>query len=117
MTLEQKTVRRTEDPGSRTARPEIPVEIVPTSAREHITGFMALNIPARFRMSEDWHEHSAWFWAEPVRIDPLQVTDEQVYGRLADALGKRGPERRTTRAPSVESPGRRGAGQSLGSDS
>jgi len=31
----------------------VPVEMVPTTAREHITGFAALNIPHAWRLSGD----------------------------------------------------------------
>ena len=34
----------------------IPVEMVPTTAREHITGFAALNIPHAWRLGGDWHQ-------------------------------------------------------------
>ena len=71
-------------------RPPVPVQVVPTTARHHITGFLALNIPGVSRMSGDWHQHSAWFWPEPHRVDALHLTDEAVYARLLDRLGRSG---------------------------
>ena len=51
----------------------VPVEMVPTTAREHITGFAALNIPHPRRPGGDWHD--AWFDVEPTRVSPHHITD------------------------------------------
>ncbi len=66
----------------------VPVEMVPTTAREHITGFAALNIPHAWRLSGDWHE--AWFDVKPTRVSPYHITDERCFGRLLDRLGRGG---------------------------
>ena len=66
----------------------VPVEMVPTTAREHITGFAALNIPHASRLGGDWHE--AWFDVKPTRISPHHITDERRFGRLLDRLGQGG---------------------------
>lgn len=63
----------------------IPVELVPTTAREHITGAAALNVPHAWRLGGDWHQ--SWFGIRPTRIPPEQITDEARFGRLLDRLG------------------------------
>ena len=49
VTTEASTSRRAAVEGA-------PVEMVPTTAREHITGFAALNIPHAWRLGGDWHD-------------------------------------------------------------
>ena len=66
----------------------VPVEMVSTTAREHITGFAALNVPHTWRLGGDWHD--AWFSIRPTRIPPEQITDEARFGRLLDRLGRGG---------------------------
>ncbi len=66
----------------------VPVEMVPTTAREHITGFAALNIPHAWRLSGDWHE--AWFDIKPTRVSPCHIINERRFGRLLDRLGRGG---------------------------
>ena len=62
-----------------------------TSARQHITGSLALNIPyPRFWSSGDWHEHSAWFGAESDQVSEYSLASEQVHGPLLDKLGNLG---------------------------
>ena len=79
----------TEISGSqRVAVKGVPVEMVPTTAREHITGFAALNIPHAWRLGGDWHE--AWFDVKPTRVSDHHITDERCFGRLLDQLGRRG---------------------------
>ena len=68
---------------------DFPVEIVPTAARQHLTGFVALNIPSRWRLGGDWHNGS-WFDTVPSRIDSYQITDERRFARLLDRLGPAG---------------------------
>ena len=81
--------RREHDNISPAARPNhIPVEMVPTTAREHITGSATLNIPNPRREVGDWHE--AWFDIEPRRVAPEHVTDEKHFGPLLDRLGSKG---------------------------
>ena len=41
----------------------VPVEMIPTTARAHITGFAALNIPHAWRLGGYWHD--AWFDVKP----------------------------------------------------
>ena len=67
---------------------DVPVEMIPTTAREHITGFDALNIPHAWRLGGDWHE--AWFGVKPTRVSPHHITDERRFGRLLDRLGHSG---------------------------
>ena len=67
---------------------DIPVEIFPTTAREHVMGCAALNIPNPRREGGDWHE--AWFDIEPRQVAPEHVTDEKRFGRLLDRLGSSG---------------------------
>ena len=66
----------------------VPVEMVPTTRRQHITGFAALNIPHAWRLGGDWHD--AWFDVKPTRVAPYHITDERRFGRLLDRLGNRG---------------------------
>ena len=66
----------------------VPVEMVPTTAREHITGFAALNIPHASRLGGDWHE--AWFDVKPTRVSPHHITNERCFKRLLDRLGQGG---------------------------
>ena len=66
----------------------IPVQMVPTTAREHITGFAALNIPHGGRPGGDWHE--AWFDVKPAQVSPYHLTNEARFGRLLDRLGQGG---------------------------
>ncbi|MCY4660200.1 MAG: hypothetical protein OXF93_10375 [Acidobacteria bacterium] len=66
----------------------VPVEMVPTTRREHITGFAALNIPHALRLGGDWHE--AWLDVKPTQVSPHQITDERRFGRLLDRLGNSG---------------------------
>ena len=68
---------------------DVPVEIVPTTRRYHITGFAALNIPNVRRLGGDWHE-GGWFGVEPARLSSYNLTDEATYGRLLDRLGTSG---------------------------
>ena len=81
MTMETST-------GQRAVLEGVPVKMVPTTAREHITGFAALNIPHRWRLGGDWHE--AWFDVKPTRVSPHHITDEWRFGRLLDRLGPGG---------------------------
>ena len=67
---------------------DIPVDLLPTTARNHITGFAALNIPYVRRLSGDWHE--AWFDTRPESVAPFHMTDEKLYGRLLNRLGGSG---------------------------
>ena len=69
---------------------EWPVDVGPTTARRHITGSLALNIPGVWRMSGDWHQHSAWFWVTRQHVRELDLTTDDVYGRLLDRLGRSG---------------------------
>ena len=81
--------RATETSTSQRAAVEgVPVAMVPTTTREHITGFAALNIPNAWRLGGDWHE--AWFDVKPTRVLPYQITDERRFGRLLDRLGNSG---------------------------
>ena len=65
----------------------MPIDLVPTTPRRHITGSLALNIPYVHRHSSgDWHP-TVWFDTTPRRLAPHHVTDEAVYGRLLDLLG------------------------------
>ena len=66
----------------------VPVEMVPTTAREHITGFAALTIPHPGRLGGDWHE--AWFDVRPTRVSPHHITDERRFKRLLDQLRQAG---------------------------
>ena len=66
----------------------VPVEMVPTTARAHITGFAALNIPHAWRLGGYWHD--AWFDVKPTRVSPHHITDERHFGRLLDRLGHSG---------------------------
>ena len=69
---------------------EVPIDLVPTTPRRHITGSLALNIPYVHRHSSgDWHP-TVWFDTTPRRLAPHHVTDEAVYGRLLDLLGNSG---------------------------
>ena len=81
MTTETSTSQRAAVEG-------VPVEMVPTTAREHITGVAALNIPHAWRLGGDWHE--AWFDVKPTRVSPHHLTDERRFGRLLDRLGHGG---------------------------
>ena len=74
--------------GQRAAVEGVPVEMVPTTAREHITGSAALNIPHRWRLGGDWHQ--SWFDVRTTRVSPDQITDERRFGRLLDRLGRTG---------------------------
>ena len=75
----------------RTPLPAVPRDVGPTSARQHITGSLALNIPyPRFWSSGDWHEHSAWFGAESDQVSEYSLASEQVHGPLLDKLGNSG---------------------------
>ena len=56
--------------------------MVATTARQHVTGFAALNIPHARRLGGDWHD--AWFDVKSTRVSPHHVTDEQRFGRLLD---------------------------------
>ena len=67
----------------------VPVEIVATTRRYHLTGDAALNIPNIGRGGGDWHQ-GAWFGVEPARLSPHDLTDETTYGRLLDRLGNSG---------------------------
>ena len=69
---------------------EVPIDLVPTTPRHHITGSLALNIPYVHRHSSaDWHP-TVWFHTTPTRLAPHHVTDEAVYRRLLDLLGNSG---------------------------
>ena len=74
--------------GQQAAVEGVPVEMVPTTAREHITGSAALNIPYAWRLGGDWHQ--SWFDVKPNRVSPDQITDEGRFGRLLDRLGRGG---------------------------
>ena len=68
----------------------MPIDLLPTTPRRHITGSLALNIPYVHRHSSgDWHP-TVWFDTMPRRLAPHHVTDEAVYGRLLDLLGNSG---------------------------
>ena len=74
--------------GQRSAVEGVPVEMVPTTAREHITGSAALNIPHGWRLGGGWHQ--SWFDVKPTRVSADQITDEKRFGRLLDRLGRAG---------------------------
>lgn len=70
---------------------EIPTRVKKTSARHHITGVLALNIPNPWLINGgDWHTHASWFSTEPKTIAERHLTDEQYYGPLLDVLRQRG---------------------------
>ena len=71
-------------------RPDLPVEVGSTTAREHITGLPALNIPGVWRISGDWHQYSAWFSSTRDQVRHYHLTNDAVYGRLLDRLGRSG---------------------------
>ena len=81
-------MNRERSASERAAAEGVPVEMVPTTARKHLTGFAALNIPHAWRLGGDWHE--AWFAVEPTRVSPHHLTDERRFGRLLDRLGQSG---------------------------
>ena len=71
---------------------EIPVEVGPTNARQHITGYWALSIPAPYRsMGGRSNPRWTWFASRPETLaDREGLTDESTYGRLLDRLGRWG---------------------------
>ena len=71
---------------------EIPVEVGPTNARQHITGYWALSIPAPYRsMGGRSNPRRTWFASRPETLaDREGLTDESTYGRLLDCLGRWG---------------------------
>ena len=75
------------------ARPiaNVPVEIGPTTARRHLTGSFALNIPnAPLSHGGDWHSWNAWYAAERETVRETGFTNEEEYGPLLDRIGGRG---------------------------
>ena len=40
-------------------------------------------------MSGDWHQHSAWFWVTRQHVRELDLTTDDVYGRLLDRLAEK----------------------------
>ncbi len=76
--------------GDSPTRIDVPIRLLPTTPRRHITGWLALNIPDVCRdWSGDWHP-TVWFDTKPRRLAAAKdVTDEAVYGRLLNCLGNR----------------------------
>ncbi len=70
---------------------EVPAKVGKTSARRHITGMLALNIPNAWLLNGgDWHTYASWFGAESDTITEPHLTDEKTYGPLLDVLRRRG---------------------------
>lgn len=70
---------------------EVPARVGKTSARRHITGMLALNIPNRWLTNGgDWHTYASWFGTKPETIAQRHLTGEKSYGPLLDALRQRG---------------------------
>ncbi len=79
-----------EEDGRPTPVADVPIGLVPTTPRRHITGSLALNLPYVRRMSGDWHE-GIWWDVKPTTLStPYELTDEATYGRLLDCLGNSG---------------------------
>ena len=85
--------------------PAIAVKVAPTTARQHISGGMALNIPNDWLLNGgDWHQHAAWFATTAETLRPTDITDEATYGRLLDLLGRTGTARRASRPATTRPP-------------
>ena len=75
------------------ARPlaTFPITIGPTSARRHVTGLFALNIPnAPLSHGGDWHQSASWFTSNPKALEESALTNEREYEPLLNRLGKQG---------------------------
>ena len=75
------------------ARPlaTFPITIGPTSARRHVTGLFALNIPnAPLSHGGDWHQSASWFTSDPKALEESALTNEREYEPLLNRLGKQG---------------------------
>ena len=69
---------------------DVPIDLVPTTPRRHITGSLALNIPYVHRHSSGDRHPTVWFDTKLRRLAPHHVTDEATYGQLLDCLGSSG---------------------------
>lgn len=66
------------------------VEVAETTARRHITGMMAMNIPDPAYPGGDWHQESSWFGVEPESLPARFYTNEETYSEILDRLGTAG---------------------------